>query len=113
MWLIAGVLIVANAFYRKECYVVVYSLQSTDEKYVPIELAKVLVYCSFFFLSMNPSHMLPLTFQPCCHFARNACMKGDDCPFDHELGKYPCNNFVSTGYCSRGNSCLFSHKVIS
>ncbi|KAL2897882.1 Zinc finger CCCH domain-containing protein 65 [Bienertia sinuspersici] len=49
--------------------------------------------------------------QPCCHFARNACMKGDDCPFDHQLSKYPCKNYVDTGFCIRGESCSFSHKV--
>lgn len=38
-------------------------------------------------------------------------MKGDDCPFDHELSKYPCNNFMVSGICNRGDSCMFSHKV--
>ncbi|XP_065849226.1 uncharacterized protein [Euphorbia lathyris] len=55
---------------------------------------------------------VPLTkSKPCGHFARNSCMKGDDCPFDHQLSKYPCNNYASTGYCSRGEGCLFSHKI--
>ncbi|GAU22753.1 hypothetical protein TSUD_129650 [Trifolium subterraneum] len=48
---------------------------------------------------------------PCIHFARHSCMKGDDCPFDHQLSKYPCSNFVSKGSCSRGHACMFSHKV--
>nr|KYP52179.1 Zinc finger CCCH domain-containing protein 65 [Cajanus cajan] len=56
--------------------------------------------------------VVPLTkSMACVHFARHSCMKGDDCPFDHQLSKYPCNNFVSTGSCSRGDACLFSHKV--
>lgn len=38
-------------------------------------------------------------------------MKGDDCPFDHQLSKYPCNNYATTGYCSRGADCLFSHEM--
>lgn len=38
-------------------------------------------------------------------------MKGDDCPFDHQLSNYPCSNFASKGFCSRGDRCLFSHKV--
>lgn len=38
-------------------------------------------------------------------------MKGDDCPFDHQLSKYPCSNFVSRGFCSKGDNCMFSHKV--
>lgn len=50
--------------------------------------------------------------QPCCHFARQACMKGDDCPYDHQLSSYPCNSYVAAGFCSRGDSCLFSHKVL-
>uniref|UniRef100_A0A803MRP2 C3H1-type domain-containing protein n=1 Tax=Chenopodium quinoa TaxID=63459 RepID=A0A803MRP2_CHEQI len=56
--------------------------------------------------------VIPLTkSQPCCHFARQACMKGDDCPFDHQLSNYPCNSYVSTNFCSRGDSCSFSHKI--
>jgi hypothetical protein len=39
-------------------------------------------------------------------------MKGDDCPFDHQLSKYPCDNYVK-GFCSRGDACMFSHKVLS
>ncbi|KAL7258205.1 hypothetical protein ACSBR1_004340 [Camellia fascicularis] len=49
--------------------------------------------------------------QACCHFARHSCMKGDDCPFDHQLSKYPCNNFLSNGFCSRGPDCMFSHEM--
>ncbi|KAH1197346.1 Zinc finger CCCH domain-containing protein 65 [Glycine max] len=49
--------------------------------------------------------------EPCTHFARQSCMKGDDCPFDHQLSKYPCTNFVSKGSCYRGDACLFSHQV--
>ncbi|KAL5803061.1 hypothetical protein ACOSQ4_031366 [Xanthoceras sorbifolium] len=56
---------------------------------------------------------VPLTkSKPCCHFTRNSCMKGDDCPFDHQLSKYPCNNFVTNGFCNRGNNCMFSHKKL-
>ncbi|KNA17439.1 hypothetical protein SOVF_079940 isoform A [Spinacia oleracea] len=56
--------------------------------------------------------VVPLTkSKPCCHFARQACMKGDDCPYDHQLSKYPCNSFVTTGFCNRGDICLFSHKI--
>lgn len=50
--------------------------------------------------------------QPCCYFARNSCMKGDDCPFDHQLSRYPCDNYVK-GFCSRGDTCMFSHEVPS
>ncbi|KAL0410478.1 UNVERIFIED_CONTAM: hypothetical protein Slati_3637500 [Sesamum latifolium] len=51
--------------------------------------------------------------KPCGHFARHSCMKGDDCPFDHQLSKYPCNNYASNGFCSRGSDCLFSHEILA
>ncbi|GMP62835.1 hypothetical protein CsSME_00024789 [Camellia sinensis var. sinensis] len=55
---------------------------------------------------------IPLTkSKACCHFARHSCMKGDDCPFDHQLSKYPCNNYLSNGFCSRGPDCMFSHEM--
>ncbi|MCL7031330.1 hypothetical protein MKW94_002817 [Papaver nudicaule] len=62
----------------------------------------------------------PLTkSQPCkfkvlqeCKKSVQGCMKGDKCPFDHDLSKYPCNNYASNGFCSRGDSCLFSHKIV-
>ncbi|XP_073047685.1 LOW QUALITY PROTEIN: uncharacterized protein [Primulina eburnea] len=54
----------------------------------------------------------PLTkSKPRGHFARNSCMKGDDCPYDHRLSKYPCNNYTSIGFCHRGADCLFSHEI--
>uniref|UniRef100_A0A453EY05 C3H1-type domain-containing protein n=1 Tax=Aegilops tauschii subsp. strangulata TaxID=200361 RepID=A0A453EY05_AEGTS len=43
--------------------------------------------------------------------ARGSCLKGDDCPYDHELSKYPCHNFVENGMCFRGDKCKFSHVV--
>ncbi|KAM0932506.1 putative transcription factor C3H family [Dioscorea sansibarensis] len=54
----------------------------------------------------------PLTkSQPCKYFACDICLKGEDCPFDHQLSKYPCHNFMSKGMCIRGDKCKFSHKV--
>uniref|UniRef100_A0A2P2KM94 Zinc finger CCCH domain-containing protein 65 isoform X2 n=1 Tax=Rhizophora mucronata TaxID=61149 RepID=A0A2P2KM94_RHIMU len=38
-------------------------------------------------------------------------MKGEDCPFDHQLSKYPCTNYASKGSCSRGEECMFSHTL--
>ncbi|QHN76702.1 Zinc finger CCCH domain-containing protein [Arachis hypogaea] len=35
--------------------------------------------------------------KPCSFFACHSCMKGDDCPFDHQLFKYPCVSFVFGG----------------
>ncbi|CAJ1950038.1 unnamed protein product [Sphenostylis stenocarpa] len=49
--------------------------------------------------------------KPCSYFAHHSCMKGGDCPFDHQLSKYPCHNFVSQGSCRRGEACLFSHQA--
>ncbi|XP_050376805.1 zinc finger CCCH domain-containing protein 65 isoform X2 [Argentina anserina] len=41
-------------------------------------------------------------------------MKGDNCEFDHQLSKYPCDQFVNNnGFCIRGDRCLFSHKIPS
>uniref|UniRef100_A0ACD5VFC5 Uncharacterized protein n=1 Tax=Avena sativa TaxID=4498 RepID=A0ACD5VFC5_AVESA len=54
----------------------------------------------------------PLTkSKACTHFARGSCLKGDDCPYDHELSKYPCHNFVENGTCFRSDKCKFSHVV--
>ncbi|KAL8120012.1 uncharacterized protein LOC141724578 isoform X2 [Apium graveolens] len=55
-----------------------------------------------------------------CKFSHDAvpltksksCMKGDDCSYDHQLSKYPCNSYLSTGSCSRGSNCVFSHDVV-
>ena len=49
--------------------------------------------------------------QPCKHFACGSCLKGDDCPYDHELSKYECHNYKNTGMCIRGDRCKFSHVV--
>ncbi|KAL6534972.1 hypothetical protein OROHE_013026 [Orobanche hederae] len=55
---------------------------------------------------------VPLTkLKPCGHFARHSCMKGDNCPYDHQLSKYPCKNYTTNGFCGRGNDCLFSHEM--
>ncbi|KAF5179270.1 Zinc finger ccch domain-containing protein [Thalictrum thalictroides] len=54
----------------------------------------------------------PLTkSEPCRFFACNKCLKGDDCPYDHELFKYQCDSYKSKGFCPRGDTCLFSHKM--
>lgn len=66
-------------------------------------VVKVVDERDFFFFKM---------LQPCCHFARHSCMKGDECPFDHQLSKYPCNNYLSKGFCPRGSDCMFSHEVL-
>ncbi|KAK9131219.1 hypothetical protein Sjap_011706 [Stephania japonica] len=50
---------------------------------------------------------------PCKFLPRNSCLKGDDCPFDHQLSKYACDRFKSNGFCERGDKCLFSHEIKS
>ncbi|KAK1311845.1 Zinc finger CCCH domain-containing protein 7 [Acorus calamus] len=72
-------------------------------KIQPIIKPKTVKHCSFFLKGRCQ--------QPCKHFACGMCLKGDDCPFDHELSKYPCHKIMSTGMCPRGNCCKFSHKV--
>ncbi|KAH0453884.1 hypothetical protein IEQ34_018208 [Dendrobium chrysotoxum] len=64
---------------------------------------KEVKYCNFYRMGRCQ--------QPCKHFACNSCLKGDDCPFDHELSKYPCHNYMSTGCCNRADRCKFSHQI--
>ncbi|XP_045827136.1 uncharacterized protein LOC123918975 isoform X2 [Trifolium pratense] len=89
-------------------------------KFIPVQKQKIVTFCRHYMQGRcnegdkcNFSHdTVPSTkSKPCFHFARHSCMKGDDCPYDHQLSKYPCSNFVSKGSCSRGNACMFSHKV--
>ncbi|XP_020677100.1 zinc finger CCCH domain-containing protein 7 isoform X1 [Dendrobium catenatum] len=68
-----------------------------------IVIPKEVKYCNFYRMGRCQ--------QPCKHFACNSCLKGDDCPFDHELSKYPCHNYMSTGCCNRADRCKFSHKI--
>ena len=39
-------------------------------------------------------------------------MKGDECQYDHQLSKYPCNNYLTKGSCNRGAACKFSHEKV-
>lgn len=89
-------------------------------KLAPVIKPKVVQYCHFYLHgkcqqgnTCKFSHdTTPLTkSKPCTHFARDSCLKGDDCPYDHELSKYPCHNFVENGMCFRGDKCKFSHVV--
>ncbi|KAK4373090.1 hypothetical protein RND71_008474 [Anisodus tanguticus] len=75
----------------------------TRLKFLPVVKPKVVSYCRHYLKGRCS--------EPCSHFARQSCMKGDDCPFDHQLSKYPCNNYASNGFCSRGADCLFSHEI--
>ncbi|XP_012076966.1 zinc finger CCCH domain-containing protein 65 isoform X1 [Jatropha curcas] len=86
----------------------------------PVEKPKTVIYCRHYINGRcyegekcKFSHdTIPVTkSMPCSHFVHRMCLKGDDCPFDHELSKYPCTNYVTTGSCSRGEGCMFSHKL--
>ncbi|KAG1367636.1 zinc finger CCCH domain-containing protein 7 [Cocos nucifera] len=104
-------------------------------KLQPISKPKTVKYCNFYLMgrcqqvNVPTAVLVPLCIgtgdlckfshdttpltksQPCTYFARDSCLKGDDCPFDHQLSKYPCHNFSSKGMCSRGDKCKFSHKI--
>ncbi|KAG8044958.1 hypothetical protein GUJ93_ZPchr0008g12858 [Zizania palustris] len=89
-------------------------------KLQPVIKPKVAQYCRYYLLGKCQhgsickfSHdTTPLTkSKPCTHFARDSCLKGDDCPYDHELSKYPCHNFLENGMCIRGDKCKFSHEI--
>nr|QEX51150.1 zinc finger CCCH domain-containing protein 7 isoform X1 [Cymbidium ensifolium]QEX51153.1 zinc finger CCCH domain-containing protein 7 isoform X2 [Cymbidium ensifolium] len=81
---------------------------------------KEVKYCNFYRMGRCQQGELckfshdttPLTKStPCKYFACNSCLRGDGCPYDHELSKYPCINYMSTGNCNRGDRCKFSHKI--
>lgn len=90
-------------------------------KLPPVTKPKTINYCHHFVKGRCDegdkckfSHdTVPLTkSKACSHFARQSCMKGDACSYDHQLSKYPCNSYLSTGSCSRGSNCMFSHDVV-
>ncbi|KAM2218734.1 hypothetical protein TB2_017625 [Malus domestica] len=91
-------------------------------KLQPLQKPKPVAYCRHYLNGKcnlgdqcKYSHdTVPLTKStPCGKFARNECMKGDDCGYDHDLSKYICHHFRDNGFCGRGDSCLFSHKMPS
>ncbi|KAI5190636.1 hypothetical protein NECID01_1077 [Nematocida sp. AWRm77] len=48
----------------------------------------------------------------CKYFVKNACIRGNNCTFSHDLSKFPCKLFHIKKNCRRKN-CLFSHSPIS
>lgn len=48
----------------------------------------------------------------CKYFVKNACIRGSNCSFSHNLGKFPCKLFHLKKNCRRRN-CQFSHAAIS
>ncbi|XP_020529202.1 zinc finger CCCH domain-containing protein 7 isoform X1 [Amborella trichopoda] len=89
-------------------------------KLMPVTKAKPVVLCQFYMkgrcnlgLSCKFSHdTIPLTkSKPCKYLISNSCLKGQDCPYDHDLSNYPCRVFVANGTCLKGDKCPFSHKM--
>ncbi|KAI5171503.1 hypothetical protein NEFER03_0825 [Nematocida sp. LUAm3] len=48
----------------------------------------------------------------CKYFVKNACIRGRNCTFSHDLSKFPCKLFHIKKNCRRKN-CQFSHAPIS
>ncbi|KAI5180266.1 hypothetical protein NEOKW01_0595 [Nematocida sp. AWRm80] len=48
----------------------------------------------------------------CKYFVKNACIRGNNCTFSHDLSKFPCKLFHIKKNCRRKN-CQFSHEPIS
>lgn len=48
----------------------------------------------------------------CKYFVKNACIRGNNCTFSHDLSKFPCKLFHIKKNCRRKN-CPFSHAPIS
>lgn len=49
--------------------------------------------------------------QPCKFLMSHSCLKGDDCPYSHDLRAFPCKFFHTRGLCYDGENCQFSHGV--
>jgi hypothetical protein len=45
----------------------------------------------------------------CKFFKSNSCVKGDACPFVHDLSAEPCKDLFRRGRCAFGDKCKFSH----
>lgn len=48
----------------------------------------------------------------CKYYVKNACIRGNNCTFSHDLTKFPCKLFHLKKNCRRRN-CQFSHAPIS
>lgn len=48
----------------------------------------------------------------CKYFVKNACIRGSNCTFSHDLSKFPCKLFHIKKNCRRKN-CQFSHAPIT
>ncbi|KAL1915727.1 uncharacterized protein VTP21DRAFT_6486 [Calcarisporiella thermophila] len=49
-----------------------------------------------------------------CKFFRSySCVKGESCPYSHDLKQEPCRFFHLKKYCEKGSSCRFSHDLLS
>eukprot|EP00850_Spirogloea_muscicola_P011914 SM000075S22003 [mRNA] locus=s75:609912:613167:- [translate_table: standard] len=54
----------------------------------------------------------PLTKAEACKFhILQSCMKGGDCPFSHDLARFPCKYLYAAGSCLDGAACRFSHAA--
>eukprot|EP00298_Acanthocystis_sp_HF-20_P009731 c18469_g1_i2.p1 GENE.c18469_g1_i2~~c18469_g1_i2.p1 ORF type:complete len:282 (+),score=102.40 c18469_g1_i2:243-1088(+) len=49
----------------------------------------------------------------CRFFKSGHCVKGDGCPYSHDLSFEPCRYHHLKGFCNEGENCRFSHEPIS
>ena len=63
-----------------------------------------------YFTSVFEQHCFPFV-QICKYHLNRCCLKGDECPFSHDLSAFPCKFYHTRGYCLEGEMCRFSHKV--
>lgn len=47
--------------------------------------------------------------QLCKFIIRKACLKGDACPYSHDVSMIPCRFYSTFGNCREGEKCPFSH----
>ena len=49
--------------------------------------------------------------QICKFHLRKACLKGEACPFSHDVSLVPCRFYSTFGNCREGEKCPYSHAI--
>ncbi|KCZ80625.1 hypothetical protein H312_01951 [Anncaliia algerae PRA339] len=66
------------------------------------------------FMTNNSSNKRPYSYKKalCKFFIKNACTKGEECTYSHEVKAFPCHAYHLRDNCTRKN-CKFSHLPIT